>query len=606
MRDLSFGRKTASVHPGSAPCRSSWCRAARFLVLPLMSLRWRLTLILLLTMMPAAVFSLHEARSARESEIERVEANTYRLALVAAAYQRELLDGTRRVLTTLTQIPDVRTSAPEACRATFVRLLERFPEYRDFAMIDGRGDVLCGAGPLADLASVADRDWFAEARDTLKYTIGEYATDDISGIPILPAVLPITENGEFNGAIVATISIDWLRRLMERISMPEMGVVHLLDRRGAILAAYPALDDATALLPEAERLEEALTAVPIPPVLAADDRSDVRRLYGLVEIEGGDAFVLFSVPHNRAISGVVEQFRSQLAGPMLMWMLAIVAAWLSSEFLIARWIRHLSNTAEAFIRGDLSARPRIPNGPAELRTLAETIGAMAERIQAREDQLRGSIKEKEVLLKEIHHRVNNNLQTVTSLLNLQSRRVVDPAARKALDTTQMRVRTLSLVHKHLYEGENLAAVDMRAFIVELCAQLWRIHGVDENRVAPAIDIPSLHLTPDTAIPLGLVITEAVSNSLKHAFPGDRAGRIEISIEQDRSGASLRIADDGVGRSTSGTNAEAEDERLGMTLIRALALQLRGRLIVEGPPGAVIILQFNSPLDQAPPVRRPGS
>jgi two-component sensor histidine kinase len=571
-----------------------------------MSLRWRLTFILLLTMLPAAVFSLHEAWSARESEIKRVEANTHRLALVAAAYQRELLDGTRRVLTTLAQIPDVRTSVPEACRATLSRLLERFPEYRDFAMINSRGDVLCSAGPLADIASVADRSWFREARDTNKYTIGEYVTDDMSGVPVLPAALPIIENGEFTGAILATISIDWLRRLMERISMPEAGVVHLLDRNGAILASYPVVIDASALLPETERLEEVLTAVPLPAVLAAEDRSDTRRLYGLAEIEGGDTVVLFSVPHKRALSGVAQQFRSQLAGPMLMWMLAIVAAWLSSEFLIARWIRHLSNTAEAFIQGDLSARPRIPNGPAELRKLAETISIMAERIQAREAQLRGSIKEKEVLLKEIHHRVNNNLQTVTSLLNLQSRRVVDPAARKALDTTQMRVRTLSLVHKHLYEGENLAAVDMNAFIAELCAQLWRIHGVDEAKIRAVIDMPPLDLTPDTAIPLGLVITEAVSNSLKHAFPGARAGRIEITLEQDRSGATLRIADDGVGRSTSGTNAAAEDERLGMTLIRALALQLRGRLLIEGPPGTIIILQFNSPLNQGAPVRRPGA
>src|SRR5690606_38758593 len=105
------------------------------------------------------------------------------------------------------------------------------------------------------------------------------------------------------GAVLATISIDWLRRLMEGIGMPESGVVHLLDRNGAVLAAYPVLDDATVLLPEAERLSRALTAVPIPPVLAADDRSHVRRLYGLVRIEGGDAFVLFSVPHDRAISG---------------------------------------------------------------------------------------------------------------------------------------------------------------------------------------------------------------------------------------------------------------------------------------------------------------
>lgn len=567
-----------------------------------MTVRWRLTLILLLTMLPAAIYSLHEAWSARESEIGRIEASAHRLALVAAAYQREMLDSTRRVLTTLTQLPEIRSSASPRCAETLSRLLVSFPEYRDLATVDRDGNILCSGSATVERETVGDRTWFHQMRQTLKFTIGEYVVG-AHGTTILPVAVPVVENGSFTGAVAASISIDWLQRLMGRINLPQFGVVHLLDRDGVVLAAYPPMADAARSLPMSRALEKVLNGNSIPPVLATSDRSGMQRLYGIASIEDGDAVVLFSIPHQRALSGVAAQFWGLLAGPLAMWALAVIAAWITSEFLIARWLRRLCRSAAAFSRGDLAVRPHIPDSPREIRQLAATFSRMADTIQAREAELRGSLKEKEILLKEIHHRVNNNLQTVTSLLNLQSRRVADPAARRVLDTTQMRVRALSLVHKHLYEGENLAAVDMKAFVAELCAQLWRLYAVDENRIRPVIDMPTLHVTPDTAIPLGLLITEAVANTLKHAFPEGRSGGVEITLTQDRSGAILQIADNGVGHLHRG-GTQDEEEGLGLTLIRALALQLHARLVLEGSRGTTVVLQFNRPLDLETPAGRP--
>src|SRR5690606_14054793 len=220
-----------------------------------MTVRWRLTLILLLTMLPAAIYSLHEAWSARESEIGRIEASAHRLALVAAAYQREMLDSTRRVLTTLTQLPEIRSSASSRCAETLSRLLVSFPEYRDFATVDRGGTVLFSGSPTAERETVGDRAWFRPLPERPKFTIGVYVVGAY-GTTILPVAFPVVENGRFSGAVVASISIDWLQRLMGRINLPRFGVVHLLDREGAVLAVYPPMADAARSLPTSRALEE--------------------------------------------------------------------------------------------------------------------------------------------------------------------------------------------------------------------------------------------------------------------------------------------------------------------------------------------------------------
>ncbi|MDP8979126.1 MAG: PAS domain S-box protein [Acidobacteriota bacterium] len=205
--------------------------------------------------------------------------------------------------------------------------------------------------------------------------------------------------------------------------------------------------------------------------------------------------------------------------------------------------------------------------------------------------IRASLREKEVLLKEIHHRVKNNLQVVSSLLGLQSRGIEDPLMRKKFQESQHRIHSMGLIHESLYQSANLAEIDFPAYIDQLGDYLFRAYGVDSSRVELAASIDPLRLTIDTAVPCGLIVNELVSNCLKYAFPEGRRGRISIEMHQDAGGHSIRlsVSDDGVGLPAGAGRPGSKS--LGLRLVRTLADQLGAQVEITSSPGARIALTF---------------
>jgi PAS domain S-box-containing protein len=217
---------------------------------------------------------------------------------------------------------------------------------------------------------------------------------------------------------------------------------------------------------------------------------------------------------------------------------------------------------------------------------------VTQRVAAQE-QMRASLHEKEALLKEIHHRVKNNLQVVSSLLGLQSRAITDPETRKRFQESQNRIHSMALLHESLYQSETLSQIDFPEYIRQLAAHLFHSYGVGNDRVRLETDLQDLNLTLDTAVPCGLIINELVSNSLKYAFPGDRNGVIRVAMreEPDRN-ITLRVADDGIGLDSSVDWATTPT--LGLRLVRSLAQQLGGKLEVNSKQGTEIFLSFVAP------------
>lgn len=194
--------------------------------------------------------------------------------------------------------------------------------------------------------------------------------------------------------------------------------------------------------------------------------------------------------------------------------------------------------------------------------------------------------ENELLLKEIHHRVKNNLEVVSSLLALQSAQVSDQNVKDAMLEGQNRVQSIGIVHQKLYQGENLAAVEMKDYFLNLSDNILDTFGSD-NRISIECAMNQLELDIDTAVPLGLIVNEILTNALKYAFPDGRRGKIKIQLEQkDDSTLRLRIADDGVGKSgvTKGTG-------FGSQLVTLLTRQLDGKLHEEVQGGTVVWLDF---------------
>src|SRR5262249_23486699 len=160
--------------------------------------------------------------------------------------------------------------------------------------------------------------------------------------------------------------------------------------------------------------------------------------------------------------------------------------------------------------------------------------------------IRASLREKEVLLKEVQHRVKNNLQVIASLLSLQSERVLDEQARQMLKDSQNRVKAMALVHQKLYQSPDLAKIGFAQYIGELATNLFRSYAVRPETISLKVNVHDIFLGVDTAIPCALLINELVSNSLKHAFPDGRDGEIYIEFRTDQEQYTLTVRDNGVG------------------------------------------------------------
>jgi two-component sensor histidine kinase len=201
------------------------------------------------------------------------------------------------------------------------------------------------------------------------------------------------------------------------------------------------------------------------------------------------------------------------------------------------------------------------------------------------------IKEKETLLREVHHRVKNNLQTVSSLLSLQSRSVEDPKMKSLLKSSQNRVISMAMVHEMLYMREDLSRIEYKTYVQELSEYLVRSVKGAENKVKLNIDIPDIKLGIDTAIPLGLLINEALTNALKYGIREDNEGEINIALKKEADeDYVLNIGDNGVGFSN---NVDHKTTRsLGLKLIHNLARQLKGTITRdESKKGTNYIVKF---------------
>lgn len=199
-----------------------------------------------------------------------------------------------------------------------------------------------------------------------------------------------------------------------------------------------------------------------------------------------------------------------------------------------------------------------------------------------------SLEEKESLLKEVHHRVKNNLQLITSLLNLQAARAADPAVSELFEDSRNRVRSMALVHENLYRAGNLARVSMGPHLRSLCAQLFRSYATDQLRITFSPDIDDIQLDLDRAISCGLVVNELVSNALKHAFPDDTAGNIQVALVYGSNDhLELTVKDDGVGLPPRGVSADS----LGLQLVEDLTHQLHGNLVIDSGTGTRFTIRF---------------
>jgi PAS domain S-box-containing protein len=232
---------------------------------------------------------------------------------------------------------------------------------------------------------------------------------------------------------------------------------------------------------------------------------------------------------------------------------------------VVRWVRSASNP---ILRAD-----------GKLQRVYGTVTDITEF-----ESLRSSLNEKEVLLKEIHHRVKNNLQIVISLMRLESRAFSEERVRAALKDLETRIRAMALVHEHLYHSSDLAKIGFKNYLKGLCEELFRTYRADSGRIKLEIDAEAVALDIERAIPCGLIINELLTNAIKYAFPGNRKGVLRVAIHNTADDAvEIVISDDGIGLPETLDIRSAKT--LGLQLVTTLAEnQLKGKVELERASG----------------------
>jgi PAS domain S-box-containing protein len=240
--------------------------------------------------------------------------------------------------------------------------------------------------------------------------------------------------------------------------------------------------------------------------------------------------------------------------------------------------------------GEVSGAPLFREG--EVVAVVAVARDISERVRA-EEQIKASLREKEVLLKEIHHRVKNNLQVISSMLYLQSKNIQDRQTIEMFQESQYRVRSMALVHEWLYQSPDLARIDFAEYVRSLANHLFQSYGVNANVIQLKINVDDVSLGVNTAIPCGLIINELVSNSLKHAFSDGREGEICIEVRVDRDGKhTLMVSDNGVGFPEDLDFRDAGS--LGLQLVNTLVDQLEGTIELDRSGGTAFKIMFTEP------------
>jgi two-component system CheB/CheR fusion protein len=249
-----------------------------------------------------------------------------------------------------------------------------------------------------------------------------------------------------------------------------------------------------------------------------------------------------------------------------------------------RW--HMRKDGSRFFAGGVLTTVRDEAG--RLRGFARIMRDITERKEA-EEQIRASLREKEVLLKEIHHRVKNNLQVITSLLSLQAEHLADPKIAGVLDDMKTRVRSIATIHEMLYGSENLARIDFAGYLKSIGSDLLAFYMASE-RVKLNLTAEQVFLNITQAVPCGLIVNELLTNSFKYAFPGNKTGTIKVSFRRESGRCTLEIADDGIGLPADLDLQNSNS--MGLHLVSLLVQQLKATLVTDRSKGTRFGISFS--------------
>ena len=568
------------------------------------SLRTKLVAVAAITLLPVLGISVKNAYDDMQGARGQRAAALASTAEIAVSRHRALVESSRRLMLGFCSNDIVDKAAEptampadlERCEVYLGRLLGNFPgEYSAAVITDDAGVARCSSTPSAVGVSLADREIFRLVRDTGKLSVSPSVASRVTSRAIIPMAMPLRTAGQFRGMCALGIS---LKAFAETVTTPgsaDAASVVLIDRSGGPVGGSA---KAAFSLPVPARLAAAIAA----RQTTFSDYGQDGMLYAfqLASLADDALYAIVAAPVLVGTDALVRDW-GEVALVALAFLLAMTAIWVGADRWCTRPLRNIQQFAGKVSRGeDIKLTPLRP-WTSEVIAIGDGVRAMADAIASRERALRAGLEQRDHMLREIHHRVKNNLQMISSLLNLQAGEIRSPRIRRFFGDAQNRVLTLSILHRHLYERSSWSLVDFQQFISDLVRQLSVGRPGVERPQQPRYHIraPIMAVGPDTAIPVGLIVTEAVSSALRHDFTGVAQPEIRIeAVERGDHEVELVIEDNG--RDTAqGSIGPGSRPGFGLTLVRGLAMQLGGavELSPAASGGTRVVVTFTLPSEE---------
>lgn len=555
--------------------------------------------VVMAALIPAAaiILTTGSAYAAAMSELARAE--TLKQAAAFAEIQTRITESTRQVLATLAAMPAFYGEDEALKRELLTAAYRSNPEYLNFSLTDARGIVVASSllKPGVDLSA---RPHVRAALASGRFSAGEYIIGLVDDTPSVAYSYPlIDERGRLRGALNTLYKLSSYAGLFEGFALSEESFLGLVDRNGIRLYFYPPKPTNPIGLPIKASLWDRIRAGDESGIISDEASDGSKRYFGYKKLylePGAEPYmtVVYATPQD---APAALSRRITLRNLLFLGLAAIVALLITgglSSALVGTRLDSIAAMADQLRSGELSARLGFGDGRSDLGRIAAALDAMAESIQERDrrliedaERLSSSLREKEVLLREVHHRVKNNLQIILSLIRLQDS--AHPGSGLARGDLEERIAAMSLVHEMLYMGDSLEYVELGSY----CEQLVKLikayrRGSSALRLEFEADYMSLRL--EKAIPFGLLLNELVGNAYKHAAEDGKPGKVALRLKRLGDGrAELTVRDDGPGLPEGFDPGSSGG--LGLQLALALADQLDGCLSWLNDGGASFSFVF---------------
>lgn len=536
--------------------------------------------VLTVALLTLALFPLGAVAIYQTNRVAAEAERNAQLALLAitgrAAHAEEVVIerafGAARVLAT--KAGDY-VDAPDRCRTDFSAFVHADDRFSFVGILPLSGEMTCSSSGAAYDSSQFPE--FDKIMADQKRTLSVNTQAPMSGQSVFIVSEPFKIDGAFAGFISLSVPHAGLPDTSNRLT--DLGLTELMtfNEDGQVLTARSPLADAVQELPSGRSLKE-LTGMQ-QTAFQDTNQTGERRTYTVVPIQGSPTFVIGVWRKDARLAQQVKSNALPWLFPVLMWCASMGVAMLSIYMLVLRHLVKLRNQMTVFANSrNVDPQQATATLPNEIQALYDNFARMTNDVLHDEATLEDTVREKNVLIKEVHHRVKNNLQLISSIMNMQIRTAKQDETKTVLARLQDRVLSLATIHRDLYQSQNGGMVDVGRLVAEVVENSIEVAIEAEGAIDLKTDIDPVLLYPDQAVPLSLLVAEAATNALKYldSAAGQRPV-IDVSLKQDGAECALRIIN------TRGTTTDVESTGLGSQLMNAFAIQLGGQIETDETP-----------------------